>query len=366
MAETEQDSAGQAATAFFDALGDAAKKIKEPAAADPKVVAALRLGWLMDEIVAAVPFALEGQELGTDVGFKAQGNRLEALAKTLDVAGSEGVVGTLRGGAAAPGGAREWRGTLYAALLGARVQYARAYDLGERLGKLHRTAYTQDLLTDVSVAPVRARLDSLSTVLPPHAARGVSLSIERWIVFAPVGSADDLERATAGFADQVELWRQVVTGEKQGTELLVPQNYLDAGQRLAGRYTGLAGNALKQNKVLVILVLALAISGIVGGLVIALSGNSQTVGTATGLAGLLAAVGLTWKGLGGALGKLVGSLEAPLWGAELDAAVGDAVSFVPAVEKGKLLRWIDPKTVEGGDYAGRAALAANVRRALSP
>jgi hypothetical protein len=366
MSSTEQDDPGKAAKAFVDAVGDAAKKIKEPATADPKVVAAVHLGWLVDTIVAGLPFALEGQQLGDDVGFKAQGNRVQTLAKTLGVTGYEGIVTTLCGGKPAIGGATEWRDTLYAELLGADIHYARACDLGERLGKLHRDGYTVETLTDVCVAPIRARLDSLSTVLPPHAARGVAMSIERWIAFAPVGTEDDIRRAAEGFADQVELWRQVVTGEKLGTELLAPQNYLDAGQRLAGKYSGLAGNALKQNKVLVIAALVLAIGGVVGGLAIALSGASQTAGTATGLAGLLAAVGLTWKGIGGALGKLVGALEAPLWGAELDEAVGDALSLVPAVEQGRLLPWADPKLVDGGDYAGRAALAANVRAALSP
>jgi hypothetical protein len=44
---------------------------------------------------------------------------------------------------------------------------------------------------------------------------------------------------------------------------------------------------------------------------------------------VLAGLGLAWKGIGGTVGKLVGKLEAPLCGAELDTAVMFAITLVP-------------------------------------
>ena len=62
--------------------------------------------------------------------------------------------------------------------------------------------------------------------------------------------------------------------------------------------------------------------------------SSQLVAGATSV---LAALGLTWKGLGGTIGQLAGRLEQPLWGAVLDDAIADAITLLP-----------DNKAEEGG------------------
>jgi hypothetical protein len=58
----------------------------------------------------------------------------------------------------------------------------------------------------------------------------------------------------------------------------------------------------------------------------AFEGGGPLVG---GVTSILAALGLTWKGVGGVLGQLAGKLEQPLWGAVLDDAIADAITLRP-------------------------------------
>jgi hypothetical protein len=145
---------------------------------------------------------------------------------------------------------------------------------------------------------------------------------------------------------QGQLWRTVLAGDKKATELLEPQNYIDAAERLAGKFSKTALAELKRHIVWVVLIVVL----FVGGIALLLVTPKHPGGTAAGLSAVLAALGLTWKGLGGTLGVLAGRLEAPLWGAELDGAVTDAVTLVPTppTPPGR-------KQATGGDYADRGA-----------
>ena len=58
--------------------------------------------------------------------------------------------------------------------------------------------------------------------------------------------------------------------------------------------------------------------------------------------------------MGGALGKLAGKLEQPLWGAVLDSAIADAITLKP-----------DNKADKLGRSALAAVLAAGPKRALN-
>jgi hypothetical protein len=49
---------------------------------------------------------------------------------------------------------------------------------------------------------------------------------------------------------------------------------------------------------------------------------------------ILASLGLTWRGPGRSVGTLAAKLERPLWGAELDTAVKQAITVLPR-EKGR-------------------------------
>jgi hypothetical protein len=99
----------------------------------------------------------------------------------------------------------------------------------------------------------------------------------------------------------------------------------------------------------------------VGGIALLLITPKHPGGTAAGLSAVLAALGLTWKGIGGTLGVLAGRLEAPLWGAELDGAVTDAVTLV-----GTPPPQAQPKQAPDQDYAGRSARPILAARAAPP
>jgi hypothetical protein len=160
-----------------------------------------------------------------------------------------------------------------------------------------------------------AALDALSSQLPGHAARSVATSLCRW-------STSSAEQEPATIELQVVLWRAVLIGEKRGTELLEPEDYLKAARELEKRFTQ---RALSSKWLWV--VAALAAGLFVAGLVILVASHGHAGRVAAGASGVLAALGLTWKGIGGTIGKLVAKLEAPLWGAELDAAITDVITL---------------------------------------
>jgi len=120
--------------------------------------------------------------------------------------------------------------------------------------------------------------------------------------------------------------RRPVGSEKestQGTDMLEIDNYLDAGKELAHRMAVIARRAVLRMPLLTLSTLALIGAGV---WLLSQGSRSQLVAGATSV---LAALGLTWKGLGGALGQLAGKLEEPLWGAVLDDAIADAITLLP-------------------------------------
>jgi hypothetical protein len=340
-------SAGDFLDPFANALLTAAKAAGEEGAGDPEVIAAFKLGWLMGEIQANRHAPAVASILATDPSavYAAQGVQLKALAAELKVAESDELTAlqTALASGSAPEEAKAWEPRLLTALLGAGVRRAKAYGLGRELDELtHEETLTQARFAQVDVKEILAVLDDLSTALPPHTARGVANSLRQW-----QAQHDFLENSAAQLTVQGQLWRTVLAGDKKATELLEPQNYLDAADRLSGKLSRTAISELRRHIVLVLLIVVL----FVGGLTLLLITPKHPGGTAAGLSAVLAALGLTWKGLGGALGELVSKLEAPLWGAELDGAVTDAVTLVPATPRKGFLGNMKP--APDRDYAGR-------------
>lgn len=57
-----------------------------------------------------------------------------------------------------------------------------------------------------------------------------------------------------------------------------------------------------------------------------------------GLGGVLASLGLTWKGVGMSLGKTAGNLERLVWGASLDTQIAAAITELPGPDRPRGLR----------------------------
>ena len=80
---------------------------------------------------------------------------------------------------------------------------------------------------------------------------------------------------------------------------------------------------LRQFPEVVIGVVALFVVGVV--LVVVTDSAAAIV---AGAGTILASVGLTWRGAGRSVGGLAGKLEQPLWGAELDIAITEAITLL--------------------------------------
>lgn len=339
------DALGPVADALLAAAGTAAT---EPVG-DPRVRASLQLGWLMDDILAGrAQSPLPGEPgLPAVTGFKAQAHQLTTILGALKLAGLDpkAVVDGLASGAAGDPAAK-WQPDLVVALFGADVRFAKAYGLGRQLNALGQPGSDPRRFEQKPIADMLTVLDELSTALPPHAGRAVANSVRRWVALT------DLPKDAAILAAQCGLWRTLLSGEKSGTELLEPENYLDAADRLGAKLYATGTALLKQLPGLVIGVVALFLAGVA---ILVLAPTHATT-TAAGLSGVIAAVGLTWKGIGGALGKLIGRLEAPLWRAEVDGAITDAITLVRQGPPASSIK--DRRAAAAtGDYAGRAQRA---------
>jgi hypothetical protein len=82
---------------------------------------------------------------------------------------------------------------------------------------------------------------------------------------------------------------------------------------------------------LLTVLIVLLFCGGVGLIAYALLAQENVTSTVVaGLGGILTSAGLTWRGIGGSVGKLVGSMERPLWGAALDLVITEAITLHPA------------------------------------
>lgn len=214
--------------------------------------------------------------------------------------------------------------TLIGSLTATDPRFGKAYGLGGGLCGACRKSNDDDHVLDEfethKIADLRGCLDDLSSAFPAHAARSVSSSLSAWTEWTPDEAAKKSARALA--RRQGELWRAVLSGEKNAKDLLEIDDYLDAAAE-AGRQAAKALRRAALRFWLLSLLVILLFGGGVALLVI--GGVSKEI---AGVTSLLTAVGLTWKGVGTTLGKLAGKLEAPLWGAVLDRAVTHAITLV--------------------------------------
>ncbi|HYZ81972.1 MAG TPA: hypothetical protein VE571_11915, partial [Solirubrobacteraceae bacterium] len=124
---------------------------------------------------------------------------------------------------------------------------------------------------------------------------------------------------------QGELWRALLAGEKAGVDMLTVNNYLDAAGGMITTMRKVAERFLRRFWWLSILIVVLFVGGILA-IVLAASSAASVL---AGAAGVVASLGLSWKGVGKALGGAAGALEQHVWGAELDAAIADAITLLP-------------------------------------
>jgi hypothetical protein len=110
--------------------------------------------------------------------------------------------------------------------------------------------------------------------------------------------------------------------------MLEIEDYVDAADRLSVRMREVAVRLFKRFPEVVIGVVLLFAAGVA---LIAFAGDSAAA-VAAGAGTVLASLGLSWRAVGKSLGGLAGKLERPLWGAELDVAITQAITLLPGAE----------------------------------
>jgi hypothetical protein len=215
------------------------------------------------------------------------------------------------------------------------VRLGKAYFVGRALMNLTTRptpeATLKSHLTGPRVAPVVAAIDDLSSALAAHAGHSVRASVLEWRASIEARSevAPENTETWLQLARQGELWRALLSGEKSGPDMLEVADYLDAAERLSRRMRALAWTVLKRFWLLVVVIAALF-----GGGVLLIARTRTDAAVVAGAGTVLASLGLSWRGLGRSLGGLAGKLERPLWGAEIDTAITQAITLLRR-EKGR-------------------------------
>jgi hypothetical protein len=221
-------------------------------------------------------------------------------------------------------------------LTAADFRLGKAYGLGRAL------ANSCDPPADIAALSERFsryRLDVLRTWLndsasnlPAHSAKAVLLDFSRWEAWVANAKAAIPDKTaweeSAGAIRQTlcrqgEMWRAVLSGEKQAADMLTGEGYLQAARTLMRRGLEIARPILARYLLLLGL-LVIAISLIA--LWVFSNGTTQLV---AGAGTLATALGITWKTVGATAQHLGEAVERPLWNAELDAAVGEALLNLP-------------------------------------
>lgn len=224
---------------------------------------------------------------------------------------------------------------LLEALSVADFRLGEAYGLGRALAETALVPATADddeaearfreLLGTGRLGTIKDWLTELKTMLPDHAAYAVSSALDDWSRWVNGQHADgDWQGARTAMRAQGYLWRELITGEKAGTDMLSLAGYLDAAREIAKR-------ALTATRWLILITLLAA-----AGVVIAMIFLHSIPATARLLAAL-AWVGATLlaalKASGALLASAAKGAEGWLWQTELDESVATAATRMPPPAK---------------------------------
>jgi len=168
-------------------------------------------------------------------------------------------------------------------------------------------------------------LDDLVSALPAHAGRAVGTSFRWWRgALTPKlrGLRPGESVALARRLDrQAETWRALLSGEKHAPDMLAARDYTNAAGRLLGNVGSICSSVTREHWRLLVgavaaIATAITLAVIVGGL----------EGTVVAIAGIAAAFGVSWKGVGASVTSVASQLQGPLWHAELDFAIAEAIT----------------------------------------
>jgi hypothetical protein len=227
-------------------------------------------------------------------------------------------------------------------------ELGKAYALGTNLGQLVLDAYDQvrpdkhpalkleDARTRLSeafdlerVVQIWSSVKDLKSRFPPYAADPVAATIHdwyKWTRWADRGrSAGSEERVDDRLYRQGQLWRALLSGERDPKDCLLFGNYVDAASDMVRTYGSLAGRVVARRWGAALLVLVVAAFAVV----VLIAAQRWVNNVAATLAGLVAALGVSWAGIVTALKRAIRPVEHALWETQMTAAIAYAISHVP-------------------------------------
>lgn len=165
----------------------------------------------------------------------------------------------------------------------------------------------------------------------------------------------DIETLKRSLPRQGKVWRGVLTGEMSPTDRLEPDDYLAAAKGLANQAFRLARKAPPIVWVTGAAIAALAVLVVI---LIGFATTSSGAGRfAAGFGGLIAALLAGWKVIKNRTVGALKQLEQPLWGAELDRAIADAITL-PPVGAPRPNQWVE-LAIQGAYQAAETVAKAD-------
>jgi hypothetical protein len=228
-----------------------------------------------------------------------------------------------------------------AQLLAADFRLGKAFMLGCRIAALRdaapaddfdRAAFAQRFVADHD--RLQDALSQLATALPPNAGHSVRDSLNMWASALKTGDAERLKHLRPDHVTrQVEAWRTLLSGEKAGRDTLELPDYVGVAEGVADQIRQVIRRGLRRFWPLLAAATVLLLIGIA--LIVLLR---DSAGVTAGIATVITSLGLTWKGLGGSLGRAIAKVEQPAWAAQVDRAIAFAIT-----------RPLPPELVENAD-----------------
>lgn len=275
-------------------------------------------------------------------------------------------------------------------------ELGKAYGLGANLGQMVLEAYekvrpdkhgamgleqARPLLSEVfkpdRVLELWSSIKDLKSRFPPYAADPVAATLWDWSKWARSTVRRTGGSLAAGtdksIADRLhrqgQLWRALLSGERNPKDCLLFANYIDAASDMLRKYWSLAGRMLAREWG----TLLLALLGIAFAVAILIVVQRLMNNLAASLAGVVAALGVSWAGVVAALKRAVRPAENALWETEMTAAIAFAINYVPALPRDSAilgLRGDDPRpsgpVVEGHGMLPDRRLGGLLRRSVRP
>ncbi len=240
-------AAGNPTALLTAALASADAAFKKEVGGDRRVMAAFSLGWQMAEVYrpdrrgGSRPAAqddlpgisrlstAELQEMGLlQVQAGITKLRPSICDAGLEVPNAEHfaeAIGRIRDSQERREAVREFHIGLLATLTAADFRLGKAYGLGRALADTTRLPpdWHAELATH-RVSTLAEWIRELASALPPHAAHPVAQSLEAWSEWAQTqaGSGGETRRKLSA---QGRLWRSLLSGEKQGPDVLEISDY---------------------------------------------------------------------------------------------------------------------------------------------